>query len=230
MSNAATAGEDGLVARRAFIAANTTLLAPPLVPELRLYLAEESLPIWRKTEEELGREGLPPPFWAFAWAGGQALARYILDHPQTVRGKRVVDLAAGSGIDAIAAMKAGAVSALATDLDAFAVAAIAANAAANGVTVSATADDLLVGGGTGPVPVADVLIVGDIFYERSLAEHALRFLDRCRAAGQDVLIGDPGRSYCPRERLVAVAEYAVPVSRELEDSEIKRTMVWRLKD
>lgn len=209
----------------AFIRANTELLSPPLVPEIKLYLAAESLPIWRKTEEELATEGLPPPYWAFAWAGGQALARYLLDHPAEVQGKRVLDLAAGSGLDAIAAMKAGALSAIATDIDAFAIAAIGLNAAANGVEVSASTDDVLGGG----VPAADLIIVGDIFYERTLAERALAWLTRCQQHGIAILIGDPGRSYCPKDRLLAIAEYSVPVTRELEDSVIKRTTVWRLK-
>ena len=211
---------------RTFIRANTRLLAPPLVPEVVLHLAEESLPLWQRTEDELGQLGLPPPFWAFAWAGGQALGRYILDNPDVVRGKRVVDLAAGSGLDAIAAMKAGAISALASDIDAFALAAMEMNAAANGVVVSVTSADLL----AAPPPEADVVIVGDMFYERELAERGLAWLRGCRARGMDVIVGDPGRSYFPRDRFTKLAEHSVPVTRELEDSEIKRTSVWRLVD
>ena len=211
--------------RAAFIRANTKLLVPPLVPEVSLYLAEESLPIWQKTEEQLGEDGLPPPFWAFAWAGGQALARHVLDHPETVRGKRVIDLAAGSGLVAIAAMKAGAQSVLAAEIDAFAVAAIRLNATTNGVAVEAAERDLL----TEAVPDAGVILVGDLFYEKPLAERALAWLRRCRDAGLDVLIGDPGRSYLPREALTEIGHYQVPVTRELEDTEIKRTAVWRLK-
>ncbi|MEZ5775249.1 MAG: methyltransferase [Hyphomicrobiaceae bacterium] len=210
----------------AFIRANTRLLSPPLVPEVRLHLAEESLPIWQRTEEELGEIGLPPPYWAFAWAGGQALARHLIDNPGLVQGKRVVDIASGSGLDAIAAMRAGARCALASDIDVFALAAIGLNAAANGVGVDVTGEDLL----AGPVPSADVVLVGDIFYEKPLAERALRWLDRCRHAGLDILIGDPGRSYCPKDRLLAIATYSVPVTRELEDTELKRTTVWRLTD
>ena len=211
--------------RTAFIRANTRLLSPPLVPEVQLHLAEESLPIWQKTEEQLGEEGLPPPFWAFAWAGGQALARFVLDNPEVVRGKRVIDLAAGSGLVGIAAMKVGARSVVAVEIDAFAVAAIAFNADINGVAVEAVERDLL---GTG-VPEADVILVGDLFYEKPLAERALAWLRQCQAAGLDVLIGDPGRSYLPKDVLAAVAHYEVPVTRELEDAEIKRTAVWRLK-
>lgn len=211
--------------RAVFIRGNTRLLAPPLVPELQLHLAEESLPIWRKTEEELGAEGLPPPYWAFAWAGGQALARYLLDNPAVVAGKRVVDLAAGSGVDAIAAMRAGAAAAFATDIDPFAVTAIKLNAAANAVTVTAATDDLL----AGPPAAADVVIVGDVFYERTLAERALSWLRACRAAGQLVLVGDPGRSYFPKQHFLPIADYKVPVTRELEDCEIKHTYVWSLE-
>jgi predicted nicotinamide N-methyase len=211
---------------RIFIRANTRLLAPPLVPEIKLYLAEESLPLWQRTEDELGEIGLPPPFWAFAWAGGQALARHVLDFPEITRGKRVVDLAAGSGIVAISAMQAGAVDALASDIDAFALAAMELNAAANGVAVSVTQADLL----AAPPPTADVLLVGDMFYERELAGRGLAWLQQCRKLGMDVLVGDPGRSYFPKDKFAKVAEHSVPVTRELEDSEIKRTSVWRLRD
>ncbi|MFO1173213.1 MAG: 50S ribosomal protein L11 methyltransferase [Hyphomicrobiaceae bacterium] len=211
--------------RASFIRTNTKLLTPPLVPEVTLHLAEESLPIWQKTEEQLGEEGLPPPFWAFAWAGGQALARFVLDHPELVKGKRVIDLAAGSGLVAIAAMKAGAASVLAAEIDAFAVEAIRINAAENAVAVEAAERDLLAEG----VPAAGIILVGDLFYEKPLAERALAWLRRCRDAGLDVLIGDPGRSYLPREALTEIGAYQVPVTRELEDAEIKRTAVWRLK-
>jgi predicted nicotinamide N-methyase len=210
--------------RTAFIRANTRALAPPLVPEVQLYLAEESLPIWRKTEEELQHEGLPPPYWAFAWAGGQALARYVLDEPASVAGKRVLDLASGSGLVAIAAMQAGAASVLAADIDEFARAAIALNAGLNGVAVSICGEDLL----AGPPADADIVLVGDLFYEKPLAERALAWLDRCLAAGAEILVGDPGRSYCPKHRLAPICQYRVPVTRELEDAEIKQTTVWRL--
>ena len=145
-----------LADRRAFILANTRLQAPPHTPELRLYLADEVTPIWRMTEEELGELGLPPPFWAFAWAGGQALARYLLDHPAEVAGKRVVDFATGSGIVAIAAMKAGAAEVLAADIDPFCAAAVALNAEANGVAVAFTAANLL----DAAPPAADLILAG----------------------------------------------------------------------
>ena len=210
--------------RRAFIVDNTRLQAPPHAPELVLHLADEITPIWRLTEEALEEIGLPPPFWAFAWAGGQALARYILDHPETVRGKRVIDFAAGSGIVAIAAMKAGAAQALAADIDVFCGAAVALNAAANGVEVAFTDANLL----QAPPPAADIIAAGDICYEKPMAEQVMAWLGRARAAGTTVLIGDPGRTYFPRQGLVKLAQYQVPTTRELEDMEVKRTSVWTL--
>ncbi len=209
----------------AFIAANTRLLAPPLVPEIRLHLAEESLPIWRRTEEELGEMNVPPPYWAFAWAGGQALARYILDNPGLVAGRRVLDLGSGSGLTAIAAMRAGAIATLAADIDRVSLAAVAINANANGVTVATTAEDLLA---STPAAEWSVVLVGDLFYERSLAERVERFINRAAMGGARVLIGDPGRSYFPKGRFENVAEYRVPVTRELEDAEIKQTAVWQI--
>src|SRR5262245_1483457 len=200
-----------------FIKANTRLLPVPLVPEIRLHLAEESLAIWRQTEEELGRMNVPPPWWAFAWAGGQALARHLLDHAALVAGRSVLDLGAGSGLAGIAAMKAGAAEAVASDTDPFALAAIALNAAANDVALKATDRDLLA---EGPAP-REVVLVGDLFYERALAERVLRYLEAAREEGAAVLVGDPSRSYFPRDRFVQVAEYSVPVTRDLEDMEIK---------
>jgi len=210
--------------RKAFITANTRLQAPPHTPELVLHLADEVTPIWRLTEEALAQIGLPPPFWAFAWAGGQALARYVFDHPQVVRGKRVLDFACGSGIVAIAAMKAGAQRATAADIDAFCGAAVALNARANDVTVAFTEADLL----SGPPPQADVILAGDICYEQPLAERVMAWLASARPAGAEVLIGDPGRTYFPKAGLEQLAEYQVPTTRELEDLAVKRTRVWRL--
>lgn len=208
-----------------FIASNTRLLAVPLVPELRLHLAEESLPIWQKTEEELGEMNVPPPYWAFAWAGGQALSRFLLDNPALVAGRRVLDIGAGSGLGAIAAKRAGARHVLAADIDPYAVAAIGLNAQVNGVEIEATTEDLL----SQAPPACEVLLVGDLFYERPLAERVLAFIAAAQKAGSDVLVGDPRRSYFPRERFVEVAHYEVPVTRELEDAEIKRSAVWRLR-
>lgn len=207
---------------RAFIVENTRLQPPPHAPELRLYLADEVTPIWRMTEEALSKIGLPPPFWAFAWAGGQALARYVLDHPDIVAGKRVVDFAAGSGLVGIAAMKAGARSALCADIDYFCEAAVGLNAAANGVMVRFTGQDLL----DAPPPPAEVILAGDICYEKPLAGRVLAWLRAARAGGATVLIGDPGRTYFPKTGLDLLAEYQVPTTRELEDMEVKRTRVW----
>ena len=209
---------------REFILANSRLIAPPLVPELRLWLADEAVPIWRKTEEELGEMGVPPPFWAFAWAGGQALARYVLDHPSLVRGRRALDFAAGSGLVAIAAAKAGARRAEASDIDGFAVAAIDANAAQNGVEISVTREDLI-----GADEGWDVVLAGDVSYEKDMAEAVTDWLRDLARRGADVLIGDPRRAYLALDRLECVAEYHVPVTRELEDSEIKRTGVFRFR-
>jgi predicted nicotinamide N-methyase len=213
------------VARREFIRANTEILSPPLVPEVVLHLAHEALPIWQKTEDELDAIGLPPPFWAFAWAGGQALARHVLDNPEIVRAKRVLDLASGSGLVAIAAMKAGAACVTAAEIDQFAVQAVDLNAELNAVHVTSVAEDLL---DKDPPRDLDVILVGDLFYEKHLATHCLDWLNRAQIMGIGVLIGDPGRSYLPKEKLRRIADYAVPVTRELEDAEIKKTAVWRL--
>jgi predicted nicotinamide N-methyase len=214
-----------LIADRArFIRANTSVLAPPLVPEVKLHLAHEAVPLWQKTEEELGEMGLPPPFWAFAWAGGQALARHVLDHAELVRGKRVTDLASGSGLVGLAAMKAGADSVLAADIDQFSLEAIRLNAALNGLAVEVTGEDLL----AALAPACDVILVGDLFYEKDLAARVLSWLMAAEERGIAALIGDPGRSYLPRERLTKLGEYRVEVTRDLEDAEIKMTSVWRL--
>ena len=213
---------------RSFILANTRLTAVPHVPEIMLHVADESVALWRKTEEELGEAGLPPPYWAFAWAGGQALARFLIDHPERVRDLRVLDLASGSGLVAIAAARAGAVPVVAADIDPFAECAIALNAVANDVYIDAVTQDLL----EGPAPRAtryDVICVGDLFYERDTAARVMSFLDRHAAVGSAVLIGDPGRAYLPKERLEQQCEYSVPVTRDLEDQEIKRTAVWSLR-
>ena len=208
----------------AFIRENTRLQTVPHAPEIALWLADEITPIWRLTEEELGEMGLPPPFWAFAWAGGQALARYVLDHPNEAAGRRVLDFAAGSGLVGIAAMKAGAARVLCADIDPFCQAAVAANARANGVTLDFTAADLL----QAAPPDVDVICAGDICYERPMTEAVLAWLARARANGTRVLIGDPGRTYFPRTGLDFLAEYRVPTSRELEDQEIKRSSVWAM--
>ncbi len=212
--------------RRAFILAHTRLERPPHVPEIALHLATEIEPIWRSTEDELKRQGLEPPFWAFAWAGGQALARYLLDYPEEVRGRRVLDFASGSGLVAVAAMKAGAASALACDIDPFCAAAVALNAEANGVDIAFTADDLL----EGPPPEAEVILAGDVCYAWPMADRVHRWLETARQQGRRVLIGDPGRAYLPREGLVGLAVYEIETTRELEDREIRRTGVFTFAD
>ena len=212
--------------RRDFVLHNTRLLRPPLVPELILHLAEESLPIWQKTEEELGAINLPPPFWAFAWAGGQALARYLLDNRGLVAGKKVLDIGCGSGIGAIAAAMAGASAVTAIDIDPLAATAVALNAAANGVTVGVCCEDIL----ADAPPSAGTILVGDLFYEQALSERVLAWVEAARRGGALVLVGDPRRSYFPAARFVQMAAYDVPVTRELEDAEIKRSAVWQLAD
>lgn len=209
----------------AFIRANTRLQAPPHVPEIQLHLADEALELWRATEAELEAIGLPPPYWAFAWAGGQALARYVLDHPDTVRGRRVLSIAAGSGVEAIAALKAGAAATRATDIDAFALTAMALNAATNGVQFETSTEDVL----DGPVPDEDVILMGDVFYERPLADRAFAYGQRATRAGRLVLTGDPRRSYFPGHGLTLLAQYRVSTTRALEDAEVKHTSVWRFE-
>ncbi|WP_454916144.1 class I SAM-dependent methyltransferase [Xanthobacter sediminis] len=205
----------------AFIRAETRLRPTALVPEICLHVADEAVPIWHRTEEELGEMGLPPPFWAFAWAGGQALARHVLDHPELVAGTEVLDFASGSGLVGIAAMKAGAASTTCADIDPFALSAIALNGAANGVALRPVGEDLI-GRDLGWATV----LAGDICYEKDLAERVYDWLLRLSRRGARVLIGDPGRTYLPKDRLEQIAEYHVPVTRELEDMEIKRTCVW----
>ena len=208
--------------RRAFILDHTVLQRPPHAPELRLHLADEVEPIWRKTEEALQQTGLDPPFWAFAWAGGQALARYLIDHPAEVAGRRVLDFATGSGMVAIAAMRAGAAHVLACDVDPFCAAAVALNAAANGVEVEFAGADLL----DGEPPEVDLICAGDICYEWPLADRVRHWLHAAHLKGARVLIGDPGRAYLPREGLELLASYEVQTTRELEDREIRKTGVF----
>ncbi len=204
-----------------FIKQSTTPQSPPLVPEIRLHLASEILPLWYRTEEELEREGVPPPYWAFAWAGGQALARYILDHGLKVTS--VLDFGSGSGLVAIAAAKAGAQKVLAADIDTFAAAAIALNAKENAVQIEITTDDVI--GRSGDW---SVILIGDMCYERPLAERLLAWLiDRARA-GASVLMGDPGRTYFPKSGVEKLATYRVQTTRELEDREVRETSVYRL--
>jgi predicted nicotinamide N-methyase len=216
-------GPGAALDRRGFILANTALLPVPHAPELRLHVAQEATELWQKTEDELATISLPPPFWAFAWAGGQALARHLLDHPHLVAGRRVLDFASGSGLVAIAAARAGAARVEACDIDAFAAVAMALNAAANAVALAIRLEDVV-----GRDEGWEVICAGDVCYEKAMAERVVEWLAGLSRRGALVLIGDPGRSYLPKQRLDMLASYEVPVTRSLEDAEIKRSSVWRL--
>jgi predicted nicotinamide N-methyase len=201
--------------------AGVELTAVPLLPEVRLHQAAPDAGLF----DGGYRSDRPPPFWAFAWPGGVALARYVLDTPSTVAGRRVLDLAAGSGVVAVAASLAHPSWVRATDVDPMALEAVRRNASANGATVLTQCADLL----DGPAPDVDVVLVGDGFYSEAMAGRMLRFLRRCCAAGALVLVGDPGREYLPRKHFTAVAEYTVPVRPALEEAETaKPTTIWRL--
>jgi len=207
-----------------FVLANSMLRPVPLVPEIRLHLGDDAFSLWEAAERELGAPEQPPPFWAFAWPGGQALARYLLDHPDRVAGRAVLDLGSGSGLAAIAAAMAGASAVLASELDPFASAAIELNAAANRVPVAVTGDVL-----DGAGEDAAVVLAADIWYERGLADRALALLRRARARGADVLAGDVGRAFLPRSALRELAAYDVPVVAQLEDAAVTRVLVLTLR-
>ncbi|UUX51971.1 50S ribosomal protein L11 methyltransferase [Nisaea acidiphila] len=224
----------GLSIPAEFVLRNTELVTAPLVPEIRLHLATDISPLWEATEEELQRHGLPPPYWAFAWAGGQALARYVIDHPATVAGRRVLDVGAGSGIVSLASLWVSAATVVANDIDPVSALAVRLNAEENGLSAGldiacrdmldepALADD----GG----PLFDTVLAGDVFYERGMAERALAWLRRHAAAGALVLVGDPGRAYLPKGGMVHCGRYQVPVPAELEDREVKETSIWQLAE
>jgi len=207
----------------AFILAQTAIAAPPLVPEIKLHLATEITPIWEATEATLTQMNLPPPYWAFAWAGGQALTRFLIDHPDWVKGKRVLDFAAGSGLSAIGAAKAGAALTQAAEIDDFAIAAIALNARANNVAIDLVREDLI-----GDEPRWDVVLAGDVCYERPMAEKVIAWFRALAGRGVAILMGDPGRAYLPQSGLLELARYQVPTSLELEDRTQRETIVWRL--
>ncbi|MGV9010343.1 class I SAM-dependent methyltransferase [Brevundimonas sp.] len=210
----------------AFIRNNTRIQTVPHAPEISLWLADEVTQIWRLTEDALDQIGLAPPFWAFAWAGGQGLARWVLDNPREVADKQVLDFATGSGLVGIAAMKAGAKSILCADIDPFCGAAVQMNGALNGVTLDFITHDLL----DAPAPDVDVICAGDVFYEKPMAERVLPWLTAAHRRGIRVLVGDPIRTYFPKGGFDLLAEYQVPTTRELEDMAIKRTRVWALAD
>jgi predicted nicotinamide N-methyase len=220
-----------------FIRSRTAVAAPPLIPEIRLHLSrEEPTALWERTERETGRSELPPPFWAYPWAGGIALARYLLDHPERAAGRVVLDLASGSGLVAVAAARAGAARVIASDIDPMAVAAIALNAAVNDVDILVTDADLLAGDGAAAallagqagLPAPELVVVGDACYERRMAHRMLAFLREAQFCGAGALLGDPGRAYLPATGLEPLARYVVPAWPGLEDAEVKESRVWQL--
>ena len=214
-----------MIDRTAFVRANTALVSPPLVPEIKLHLATEVVPLWQLTEEELAAQGIPPPYWAFAWAGGQALSRYVLDNPGIVGGTSVLDFGSGSGLVAIAAAKAGAERVMAADIDHFAQAAIKLNATTNAAIVSTTTADLIGSDGNWRV-----ILLGDMCYERPLAERLLAWLSDRARHGARILLGDPGRSYFPKGGVDKLETYRVQTMRDLEDREIRETSVYEFRN
>lgn len=202
----------------------TELKSTELLPEIRLYQASEITPLWQATEDLLNKAEIEPPYWAFAWVGGQAMARLLLDRPELVVGRRILDFACGGGVAAIAAMKAGAAGVLAVDIDPLATAATRANALANGVVVETLAADIV----NGPIPDCDLLIAGDVCYDARMTAHILPWLRQVAAAGITVLLGDPGRAYVPTSGIEPVAEYRVPTSVAIEDKNSRDTRLWRL--
>lgn len=213
----------------AFIRANTTVESTVLVPELKLHQASTLVPLWEASEAELERQGVPPPYWAFAWAGGQALARYLLDNPALVAGKRVLDFGAGSGLQGLAACRAGALSVLAVDIDPIACAAIRLNAAANGLAIQTSEEDWI----GRDNPGWDVILAGDVCYEKPMAGRVEAWLRRLAGpaepnGGTLVLVGDPGRTYFPRQGMERITGYAVKTTREIEDTDLRNAVVWRL--
>ena len=208
---------------KAFIRANTRAVSVPGLP-IRLYTADELTPIWEATEKDLAEANVAPPFWAFPWAGGQALSRYVLDNPDTVRGKLVLDLASGSGLVAVAAALAGAAQVVANDIDPMCEASVALNAELNGVSIDYLGGNLL----EGEPPDYDVILAADVFYEQTPARLFRAMLERAHANGSLILAGDPGRTYFPRNAFRQVAEYAVETTTEIENNPVKSARVWTL--
>lgn len=210
---------------RAFVLRHTRLRPVPGIEGVRLHLADEVLPLWRAVQVETGDPDAPLPYWAFAWAGGLAIARYLRDHPEAVAARRVFDVASGSGLCAIAAMRAGAASATGADIDPLSAAAMELNARANGSRLTVASRDVL----DDEPPDADVVLAGDSWYESRLAERVLPWLHRASDSGVDVLVGDPGRRYLPTDELVELASYEVRTTTELEDLDRKSGRVYRLR-
>jgi predicted nicotinamide N-methyase len=207
-----------------FVRAHTRLAPVPFVPEVRIHQADEPIALWERTEADGGTEQ-PPPFWAFAWAGGQALARFVLDHPDLVAGRSVLDLATGSGLVAIAAVRAGAGPVTANDIDPRSLAAARLNADANRAGLRCVAGDLL-----DTDDRYEVILAGDVFYSRAMAARVLPFLRRAAGQGSLVLVGDPGRAYLPGAGLTARASYDVPVAEQLESVPVRHTTVWQVSE
>lgn len=220
------ANRDALIS---LVRSNTVLAAVPLVPDLRLHLVTDSCPLWFASEEEAARVGLPEPFWAFAWPGGQALARHVLDHPELVRGKHVLDFGAGSAIEGLAALRAGAASVLAADLDPIACLAAELNAGANGITGLGVTTDNLVGRNLANAsPKVDVVLAGDVFYDPELAAVGLKWLQTLANSGVYVLVGDPSRGFLDTSSLEPVAVYEATQDGELDPENVKQTAVFRV--
>jgi predicted nicotinamide N-methyase len=210
--------------RRSFVLRHTRLRAVPGLEEIRLHLADEVLPLWGAVQVETGEPDAPLPYWAFAWSGGLAIGRYLREHPEAAAGRRVFDLASGSGLCGIAAMRAGAAAVTCADIDPFAVAAIQANSRANGCRVGVVAHDVL----DDEPPQADLILAGDCWYESRLAERVLPWLRRAHARGIPILLGDPGRRYLPTDQLIELATYEVRTTTELEDMDRKQGWVFAL--
>lgn len=211
--------------RRAFILRHTRLRPVPGIEEIRLHLADEVLPLWHAVQVEMGDPDAPLPYWAFAWAGGLAIAHYVGENPQTVAGLRVFDLGAGSGLCAIAALRAGASEATSADIDEIALDAVRLNARANGRRVAVVRRDVL----DEDPPDVDVILAGDCWYEAGLAERVQPWLRRAHDQGIHVLIGDPGRRYLPTDELLERAAYDVRTTTELEDLALKKGHVYTLR-
>lgn len=209
-----------------FIRQNTALEAPAMVPEFRLWLASEYVPIWQATEAWMEEQNIDPPYWAFCWPGGQAVARFLLDNPEQVRGKKVIDFAAGSGVSSMAAARAGAASVIANDIDRLSLVAARLNAETNGLTLDTSAEDWLAG--PAAQPAADVVIAGDVCYEREMSVRALAWLRGHANAGRLVLLGDPGRNYFSAQGLEELARYDIPTSLQLENRGMRETVLWRV--
>ena len=209
-----------------FIRANTALEAPAMVPEFRLWLASKYVPIWQATEAWLEEQNVDPPYWAFCWPGGQAIARYLLDNPILVEGLRVIDFAAGSGVSSLAAARAGAASVVANDIDALSLVAARLNARANDLAFDVSREDWLAG--PEGAPDADIVIAGDVCYERDMSTRALAWLRGHARLGRLVLLGDPGRNYFSAQGLEERARYDIPTSLQLENRGMRETVVWRV--